>query len=42
MVGVERTSTRERAAGTAKLDSIPSNDVEDRMLLAQQVSVDAP
>ena len=42
MVTVERTSTRERAAGTAKLDSALSNDVDDRMLLAQQVGVDAP
>jgi hypothetical protein len=42
MVGVEGASTRERAAGTAKLDSVLSDDVDNRMLLAQQVGVDAP
>jgi hypothetical protein len=41
MVAVEWTSARECTAGAAKLDPVLSNDVDDRVLLKQEVSVDA-
>jgi hypothetical protein len=40
-VGVERTPASKRAAGTAKLNSVVRDQINDRMLLTQQVSVDA-
>jgi hypothetical protein len=40
-VGVERTSTSECAAGAAKLNSVVRDQINNRMLLTQQVSVDA-
>ncbi|HEX9571549.1 MAG TPA: hypothetical protein VF969_04775, partial [Burkholderiales bacterium] len=40
-VDVKRATTSEGAAAAAELNSVLSDDIDDRMLLSQQVSVDA-